>query len=309
MTVYYTLIVCFLRERSRVCGSREACDFERMRNLTLAGLLAGVAVFGGIGCLTAEGGIGDPVVSDDPPSQISKDDTGSPSTSDDTGSATSDDDTGSPSTSDDTGSASASDTGSTSSDTSIPDTSMADTAKPDTSVADTSVADTAKPDTAPVDTGTVVTDTGTSGDWPAAYATLEQGILAETNKRRAAGASCGTKGTFGPAGPLVMQSQLQTAARKHSKDMATNNYFSHTNLAGKSPFDRMKAEGYKGGTMGENIAAGNATVAATMDQWMKSDGHCANIMNKSYTQLGVGYWYSATSTYKHYWTQNFGAGG
>jgi uncharacterized protein YkwD len=106
-----------------------------------------------------------------------------------------------------------------------------------------------------------------------------------------------------------MQAQLQSAARKHSQDMATKNYFSHTNLAGLSPFDRMRAEGYKGGTMGENIAAGNSTVAATMDQWMKSDGHCANIMSKSYTQLGVGYWYTSTSTYKHYWTQNFGAGG
>ncbi len=159
------------------------------------------------------------------------------------------------------------------------------------------------------DTAAPPTDTGTSGDWPAANAALEEGILAETNKRRAAGANCNTKGTFGPAGPLVMHPLLQLAARKHSKDMATQNYFSHTNLAGKSPFDRMKAEGYKGGTMGENIAAGNATVAATMDQWMKSDGHCANIMNKSYTQLGVGYWNNPSSTYRHYWTQNFGAGG
>ncbi len=200
----------------------------------------------------------------------------------------------------DTGTVSGDDAG-----TSSPDTAAGVKDTGTTSMPDTAVVDTARPDT-----GTVVTDTGsTSGDWPAAYATLEQQVLVETNKRRAAGASCGTKGSFGPAGPLVMQSQLQTSARKHSKDMATNNYFSHTNLAGLSPFDRMRAEGYKGGTMGENIAAGNATALATVEQWMKSDGHCANIMNKSYTQLGVGYWYSATSTYKHYWTQNFGAGG
>jgi uncharacterized protein YkwD len=162
--------------------------------------------------------------------------------------------------------------------------------------------------TAVVDTGTVVADTGTTG-WPAAYATLEQQVLEETNKRRAAGANCGTKGSFGPAPALVMQSQLQAAARKHSKDMAENNYFSHTNLAGQSPFDRMRAEGYTGTTMGENIAAGNATALQTVTQWMNSDGHCAKIMNRSFTQLGVGYWYNASSRYRHYWTQNFGAGG
>lgn len=174
----------------------------------------------------------------------------------------------------------------------------------------TTASDGAVADAKPADTGTPSADTGTaSGDWPAAYAALEQQILEETNKRRAAGADCRTGGKFGPAAPLVMHPLLQSAARKHSKDMATNNFFSHTNLAGLSPFDRMKAEGYTGTTMGENIAAGNGTAAATVTQWMNSDGHCANIMSPKYKQLGVGYWYGATSKYKHYWTQNFGAGG
>ncbi len=163
----------------------------------------------------------------------------------------------------------------------------------------------------PTDTGTTPpADTGTaSGDWPAAYAALEQQVLEETNKRRALGADCRTKGKFPAAKPLVMHPLLQAAARKHSKDMALKNFFAHNNLAGLTPFDRMKAEGYKGTTMGENIAAGNATAAQTVTQWMNSDGHCANIMSAKYTQLGVGYFYSATSKYKHYWTQNFGAGG
>lgn len=167
---------------------------------------------------------------------------------------------------------------------------------------------------AKTDSGTPPGDTGSGGfdagdGWPDAYATLEEQVLAETNKRRAAGADCRTKGKFGPAGPLAMHPLLTLAARKHSKDMATKNYFAHDNLEGKSPFDRMKAEGYKGSTMGENIAAGNSTAAKTVEQWMNSDGHCANIMNPKYTQLGVGYFYTSTSKYKHYWTQNFGAGG
>ena len=161
-----------------------------------------------------------------------------------------------------------------------------------------------------VDSGKPVVDSGTpSSDWPAEYASLEQQVLEETNKRRALGADCRTGGKFPPAPPLTMHPLLQASARKHSKDMATNNFFSHTNLSGQSSFDRMKAEGYKGTTMGENIAAGNATAVKTLDQWMASDGHCANIMSAKYTQLGVGYFYGATSKYKHYWTQNFGAGG
>ena len=52
---------------------------------------------------------------------------------------------------------------------------------------------------------------------------------------------------------------------------------------------------------GENIAAGNSTVDATMKQWLSSPGHCANIMSRNFTEIGIGYDYGASSTYKHYW--------
>jgi uncharacterized protein YkwD len=87
-------------------------------------------------------------------------------------------------------------------------------------------------------------------------------------------------------------------------DMVENNYFDHTNLAGESPFVRMQLAGYTYAAAGENIAAGNNTAAATMGQWMGSDGHCANIMNPNFTEIGVGYFQGGG--YGHYWTQNFG---
>ncbi len=258
-----------------------------------------------VGC-TTEGELGEPlapIVSDEAVTNVPE---GTDPT--DTGTASGDDaapgeDSQTPEpdagVTDDTGSAQDStvvqDTG-----TAIKDSAIADTYKPDTNTTDTYKPDTFVP---PQDSGVV------TGDWPAEYAALEQAILVETNRRRAAGATCPSGVSFPPMGALVMHPQLQAAARKHSKDMATNNYFAHNSQDGRTPFVRMKAEGYKGGTMGENIAAGNSTAAATMDQWMKSDGHCKNIMNKSYTQLGVGYWYNSASTYRHYWTQNFGAGG
>ncbi|MBL8678127.1 MAG: CAP domain-containing protein [Myxococcales bacterium] len=134
---------------------------------------------------------------------------------------------------------------------------------------------------------------------------LEDEVLALTNARRAAGANCG--GTmFGPAPPLRMNETLRGVARAHSTDMGTRNYFAHNSLDGRTPFQRMMAAGYSSSPMGENIAAGNGTAAATVTQWMNSPGHCRNIMNPSYRALGVGYANVASSMYRHYWTQNFG---
>jgi len=67
----------------------------------------------------------------------------------------------------------------------------------------------------------------------------------------------------------------------------------------------MTDAGYNFSAAAENIAAGNATAAATVQQWINSPGHCANLMSATYVDTGIGYGYSATSTYKHYWTQNF----
>jgi len=105
--------------------------------------------------------------------------------------------------------------------------------------------------------------------------------------------------------PLVNNTVLARVALAHSRDMAVRGYFAHESQDGRSPFDRMRAAGYRGTTMGENIAAGQPTAAAVMSAWMKSPGHRANILNCSYRELGVGH--HAGGSMRHYWTQNFGA--
>ncbi|MEW5851348.1 MAG: CAP domain-containing protein [Myxococcota bacterium] len=156
------------------------------------------------------------------------------------------------------------------------------------------------------DAGSGVDAGNDPGDWPAAWAALEQQVLDEVNVRRAQGATCGGQ-AYDAVDPLTMHPALQAAARGHSKDMADNDYFDHTSQDGRSPFDRTAEAGYNGGfTQGENIAAGNDTAAATVEQWMSSPGHCRNIMNGAFRHLGVGYAYGPSSTYGHYWTQNFG---
>jgi len=144
-------------------------------------------------------------------------------------------------------------------------------------------------------------------DWDASGAMLEQQILDIVNQRRSEGANCGSEGNFAPAGPLTMNPALRCAARKHSKQMVVSDFFDHTTPWGEGPGDRIGGAGYNGFTWGENIAAGNSTAAATMDQWMTSDGHCANVMNPDFEDIGVGYY--PGGGYGHYWTQAFGAGG
>lgn len=136
---------------------------------------------------------------------------------------------------------------------------------------------------------------------------IEDEVLRKVNEVRARGASCGSRGSFGPAPALKLDVKLRCAARRHSRDMAERNYFDHDNLDGEDPMDRIRKTGYTGGLVGENIAAGQSSVGVVMDGWLKSEGHCANIMKKGYTELGVGYVYKSGSKYKHYWTQNFGA--
>lgn len=105
-------------------------------------------------------------------------------------------------------------------------------------------------------------------------------------------------------GSLATSSALQQAAQGHSADMAANDYFSHTSQDGRTFADRIRAAGYTGGAIAENIAAGQATASAVMTSWMNSPGHRANILNCAYRYLGVGY--AKGGTYGTYWTQDFG---
>lgn len=94
--------------------------------------------------------------------------------------------------------------------------------------------------------------------------------------------------------------ELSRVARYKSQDMHDLGYFSHTSPTYGSPFEMMKAFGLTYRSAGENIAMGYATPQAVVNAWMNSAGHRANILNASYTQIGVGYVASG-----NYWTQEF----
>ena len=100
--------------------------------------------------------------------------------------------------------------------------------------------------------------------------------------------------------PLTANWELSRVARFKSQDMKDNRYFSHTSPTYGTPFQMIRAFGLTYRTAGENIAQGYATPQAAVNAWMNSSGHRANILNSSYTQIGVGYVSSG-----NYWTQMF----
>ncbi len=112
--------------------------------------------------------------------------------------------------------------------------------------------------------------------------------------------------------PLTANSELDQTAQSYSETMAKGDFFDHTGKDGSKPWDRAEKEGYTARAMGENIAAGQRSPQSVVDGWINSPGHRANLLNPSYTELGVGYFNLENDTgsvnYNTYWTQLFGSG-
>ncbi|ASU81225.1 trypsin [Actinopolyspora erythraea] len=105
---------------------------------------------------------------------------------------------------------------------------------------------------------------------------------------------------------LRLNGVLNEAARRHSAQMARRNHLGHRGTNGTDHVARARRAGYPSVYVGENVAAGNADAARTFRQLINSPGHRENILNCSFTELGVGYARDADSEWTHYWTQMFG---
>jgi uncharacterized protein YkwD len=127
------------------------------------------------------------------------------------------------------------------------------------------------------------------------------------NSYRAKGASCGSAGTYGPTSPLSWNSALIAAATRHTEDMVKNNFVSHIGSDGSDPGLRMIQAGYLLTWWGENIFVGPATAQTAVAWWMGSPGHCANIMNPRYKDVGLACVRgTASNAWPSYWTMDVG---
>lgn len=104
--------------------------------------------------------------------------------------------------------------------------------------------------------------------------------------------------------PLQVSSQLTKAARAKSKDMIDHDYFSHTSPIYGSFTDLLSRYGISYRSAAENLAMNSSgSVSAAHDMLMASPGHRANILNGSYSLVGVGI--QVRSDGSHYYTQLF----
>jgi uncharacterized protein YkwD len=124
-------------------------------------------------------------------------------------------------------------------------------------------------------------------------------LLQLVNDTRTKGCNCGET-YYVPVPALTWNNQLEKAAYNHSNDMYRKKYFGHTGSDGSGSGERISAVGYNWKYYAENIAAGYQTEKEVISGWLSSPGHCANIMNGNYKEMGV-------ARAGDYWTQDFGS--
>jgi len=123
-------------------------------------------------------------------------------------------------------------------------------------------------------------------------------LLALVNQLRKKGCRCGRK-RMKPTSPLKINNLLNKAARNHANDMASKEFFDHRGSNGSSISDRISKAGYDWQAVGENIFWGRVGVREVFQGWKDSPGHCKNMMNKDFREMGF-------AKVGIYWVQDFG---
>jgi uncharacterized protein YkwD len=113
-------------------------------------------------------------------------------------------------------------------------------------------------------------------------------VLELVNAVRARGTACGVR-AFAPTGPVRLSTVLAQVAYGHALDMAEHDYFEHQDLTGHTPADRVRAAGYRENLVGENIAYGPVSPEEVVRGWLDSPGHCENIMDPRFAEMGVAF--------------------
>lgn len=126
--------------------------------------------------------------------------------------------------------------------------------------------------------------------------TFEQQILDLTNTAR----------TQAGCPMLRLDPALGRAAFDHSADMAGSDFLDHVGSDGRGSIQRILEAGYPNVHIGENLAAGSVSAAETFQLWMDSSAHRSNILDCSYTELGVGHAVNQSTLWKNFWAQTFG---
>ena len=124
-------------------------------------------------------------------------------------------------------------------------------------------------------------------------------VLRLTNEARNRSQTCGNT-TFEATDALESNEMLMLAAQGHAGDMLRQHYFSHTSQDGRQLADRVNERNYSWRTIGENIAKGQRSPKEVVADWLRSPGHCKNLMNPDFKEIGI-------ARSGSYWVQVFAA--
>ena len=139
----------------------------------------------------------------------------------------------------------------------------------------------------------------------ASNADVRERVVELVNEARSRARRCGSE-RFAAVAPLRASKKLGEAAATHARDMARRNFFEHEGSDGSQPKDRVLRAGYRPRISGENIAFGPQSAEEVVAGWLGSPGHCANIMEPRFQEIGVGV-ASGRKRGRIYWVQTFGA--
>jgi uncharacterized protein YkwD len=141
---------------------------------------------------------------------------------------------------------------------------------------------------------------------PGAAESVARRVLDLVNEARMQSRMCGNS-RFASAGFLRLNATLSRAALGHATDMAQHDYLAHEGRDGSTPAERLTRAGYRWRSVGENLASGPTTPEAVVDGWLRSPGHCANLMAPQFIEMGVAYAVNRKSKAGIYWVQVFAA--
>ncbi|MGH8253894.1 MAG: CAP domain-containing protein [Steroidobacteraceae bacterium] len=131
---------------------------------------------------------------------------------------------------------------------------------------------------------------------------IDAHALELVNRARAEPRRCGSR-EMPAAPPLRSSAQLGQAADEHARDMAQHHYFEHEDRSGRAPADRVRATGYAEWRVGENIAYGALSTSDAVAGWLKSAGHCENLMDPKFQEMGIAFAREQGARGEVYWVQ------
>lgn len=133
---------------------------------------------------------------------------------------------------------------------------------------------------------------------------VAQRVLTLVNQARANGHRCGQE-YYAATGPLRLNATLTQAAQLHAVDMSRHKLMQHSGSDGSTPAQRVTRQGYRWQRVAENVAAGATNAEQVVLGWLDSPGHCANIMNPTFSEMGIAFAVNTHDDYVVYWAQSF----